>query len=127
MLAKASQIAEESNAKLYVVHVDHGGQFTPPGATGYVEEFDEHKRLLEEGAVQNPNVDYELHYLKGNPTDEIRRFTVLRNIDLIVMGTHGRTGLARVLLGSIAERVTRTAPCEVILASPQGSTARVDS
>jgi nucleotide-binding universal stress UspA family protein len=45
------------------------------------------------------------------PASEILRYAKSANIDLIVMGTHGRTGLARVVLGSVAEAVVRDAPC----------------
>jgi nucleotide-binding universal stress UspA family protein len=48
------------------------------------------------------------------PADEILRYARLRDIDLIVMGTHGHTGVAHVLLGSVAERVVRSAPCPVL-------------
>jgi nucleotide-binding universal stress UspA family protein len=48
------------------------------------------------------------------PAAEILRYAKSAGIDLIVMGTHGRTGLARVVLGSIAEAVVRAAPCPVL-------------
>ena len=48
------------------------------------------------------------------PADEILRYAKSANIDLIVMGTHGRTGLARIVLGSVAEAVVRAAPCPVL-------------
>jgi nucleotide-binding universal stress UspA family protein len=48
------------------------------------------------------------------PANEILRYARSADIDLIVMGTHGRTGLARVVLGSVAETVVRTAPCPVL-------------
>lgn len=51
----------------------------------------------------------------GHPADEIVRVAQERDVDLIVMGTHGRTGLAHVLLGSVAEKVVRTAPCSVLV------------
>ena len=50
----------------------------------------------------------------GNPTDEINAAAIDYGSDLIVMSTHGRTGLPHLLLGSIAERVLRTAPCPVL-------------
>jgi nucleotide-binding universal stress UspA family protein len=50
----------------------------------------------------------------GNPADAIVRLAEERNVDLIVMGTHGRTGLQHVLLGSVAEKVVRLAPCPVL-------------
>jgi nucleotide-binding universal stress UspA family protein len=48
------------------------------------------------------------------PANEILRYAKSGNIDLIVMGTHGRTGLARVVLGSVTEAVVRAAPCPVL-------------
>ena len=50
----------------------------------------------------------------GHPADTIVRFAQERSADLIVMGTHGRTGLQHVLLGSVAEKVVRLAPCPVL-------------
>lgn len=49
----------------------------------------------------------------GRPVEEILRMAREEGGDLIVMGTHGRTGLRHVLLGSVAEKVVRTAPCPV--------------
>jgi nucleotide-binding universal stress UspA family protein len=48
------------------------------------------------------------------PAHEILRYATSANIDLIVIGTHGRTGLARLALGSVAEAVVRAAPCPVL-------------
>jgi nucleotide-binding universal stress UspA family protein len=50
----------------------------------------------------------------ANPADEIVRHAVDGGYDLIVMSTHGRKGLSHALLGSVAERVVRTAPCPVL-------------
>ena len=50
----------------------------------------------------------------GAAPNEIVRYAQDHEIDLIVMGTHGRRGIARVVLGSVAERVVRTAPCPVL-------------
>jgi nucleotide-binding universal stress UspA family protein len=55
-------------------------------------------------------------FLEGDPATEIIRYATASNIDLIVMGTHGRTGLERLLLGSVAEQVLRGAPCSVLVA-----------
>ena len=52
------------------------------------------------------------------PADEIVRYARLKDIDLIVMGTHGRTGVAHILLGSVAEKVVRVAPCPVLTVRP---------
>jgi nucleotide-binding universal stress UspA family protein len=50
----------------------------------------------------------------GDPADTIVRFARRRRVELIVMGTHGRAGLPRMLLGSVAEKVLRLAPCPVL-------------
>lgn len=50
----------------------------------------------------------------GKPTDEIVRYAAEREMDLIVMGTHGREGVARAVMGSVAEKVVRRAPCPVL-------------
>jgi len=50
----------------------------------------------------------------GKPEDEIVKFATENNVDLIAMGTHGRTGLAHMLVGSCAERVVRTSKCPVL-------------
>ena len=55
----------------------------------------------------------------GRPEDVIVEMARKKRADLIVMGTHGRTGLPHVLLGSVAERVIRNAPCPVITVGPQ--------
>jgi universal stress protein A len=50
------------------------------------------------------------------PFHEILETAKSQNVDLIVMGTHGRTGLQHILLGSVAEKVVRLAPCPVLVA-----------
>ena len=57
----------------------------------------------------------------GVAHDEIKRVAEERGADLIVMGTHGRTGASRVLLGSVAERVVRTATRPVLTVSPKAT------
>lgn len=59
--------------------------------------------------------------LIGNPAEQI--LTALDQdltYDLVIVGTHGRTGLSRALLGSVAEKIVRTAPCAVLVARPPG-------
>ena len=57
---------------------------------------------------------------EGSPRVEIIRYAREANIDLIVLSTHGRTGLSHVMLGSVAESVVRTAPCPVLTVRPEG-------
>ena len=56
----------------------------------------------------------------GAPFVEIVHYARKHGIDLIVMGTHGRSGIAQVLLGSVAEKVVRKASCPVLTVHPEG-------
>lgn len=64
--------------------------------------------------------DLEVRYAvtAGKPADEILAAAEAHQADTIVMGTHGRTGLDRLLLGSVAESVVRLAPCTVVVVKP---------
>ena len=64
--------------------------------------------------MSDPKVKMSPHIRQGEPAEEIVRQATESKADLIVMGTHGRTGLARLLAGSVAETVLRTAPCPVL-------------
>jgi nucleotide-binding universal stress UspA family protein len=76
----------------------------------------ERERLLK---ILTPAEQAELHpefvICAGNPAQEIVRCAKEREADLIIMGTHGRGGVNRMLLGSVAEKVIRTAPCPVLI------------
>jgi nucleotide-binding universal stress UspA family protein len=67
-------------------------------------------------AIEPPEagVRLERHLVIGIETEEILRIAVKKKSDLIVMGTHGRTGFSRLLMGSVAEHVLRKAPCAVL-------------
>ena len=65
-------------------------------------------RLAKDGVTATPFIRV------GNPIDEINQFVDEEKVSLIVMGTHGRTGLQHLLVGSVAERVVRTATCPVL-------------
>lgn len=56
----------------------------------------------------------EYKVLKGTPYEEIIKFASEQRVDLIVLGTHGRRGIDRVLFGSTAEQIVRNAPCPVL-------------
>jgi universal stress protein A len=58
--------------------------------------------------------------IEGSPKVEIVRYARQHEIDLIVLATHGRSGLAHVIMGSVAESVVRTAPCPVLTVRPEG-------
>ena len=123
-LQYATGLAQTFGAQLYLLHV--------PGRTGEnletnfpIGRFETVARerldtFLSPEAVMRLRPEYALRI--GTPAEEIVRYADARNIDLIVMGTHGRTGVAHVVMGSVAEQVIRTAPCPVLLVRhPKGA------
>jgi nucleotide-binding universal stress UspA family protein len=70
------------------------------------------RRLLTEQEVKELRPDYAMRI--GDPAEEIVRYAHEHGVDLIVMGTHGREGVMRAVLGSVAETVVRRAPCPVL-------------
>ncbi len=120
-LAMAEALARDSGAKILVVHVEE-----PPTAYGggemyygMIEPDIEHlKELLAKVKPKDPQIAYEHHMITGEPADAIVRFAEEHDIDMIVMGTHGRTGLLRLLMGSVAEAVVRRAKCAVLTVKP---------
>ena len=73
---------------------------------------DAFERLVNENRLEQLVSEREVR--EGNPFAEIVRFAREGKFDLIVMGSHGHTGLAHVLLGSVVEKVVRKAPCPVL-------------
>lgn len=64
--------------------------------------------------VHQKGLQGEMDIVHGVPFQTIIDIARDKNVDLIVMGTHGRTGLTHVLMGSVAEKVVRLAPCPVL-------------
>jgi nucleotide-binding universal stress UspA family protein len=78
------------------------------------------KEAREQLAKVAPKVAVDSVLLEGAPFAEIVRHARQHSFDLIVIGTHGRTGLRHALLGSVAEKVVRKAPCPVLTVRPAG-------
>ena len=83
---------------------------TPPPA----EEYAEAKEKLEQIKLRDPKIRLRRRLLVGDPVREICRLAKEWKTGLIVMGTHGRTGLNRFLVGSVAEQVIRKASWPVL-------------
>lgn len=142
-LEKAGDLAERFGASIIALHIIHsemgvqalakrlGKSVVVPTvngesreaadlADGDVETVLDHQRKQAYEALQAfvpprlANYPLELRVLFGRPFERIVETAVKEEVDLVVMGTHGRTGLAHIALGSIAERVVRLAPCSVM-------------
>jgi nucleotide-binding universal stress UspA family protein len=112
----ASALARDYNARLIIMHVKMVpavayGEFAalPPDAEESVESL---KERLTQLKPRGCAVEYVL--TEGVPAEEIVNVAGDKHCDLILMGTHGRTGLGRLLMGSVAELVVRKAPCPVL-------------
>lgn len=120
----AIEIAKLSDAKLYAVHViSLGGDLLIPSRDKEWKTTIEEQLTIEgkkatayvENAGRAANVEIESVILRGIPAEEIIGFAEKNDIDLIVMGTHGLTGIKRFLLGSVAEKVVRHATKSVLV------------
>jgi nucleotide-binding universal stress UspA family protein len=88
--------------------------FTPQQLEGFIREFERQLESDKQEALRLGAGHVDTRLLEGFPAAEITRYASEAHSDLIVMGTHGRTGPKHLLLGSVAERVVRTAPCPVL-------------
>lgn len=124
-LAYGRALARNFNAMLHVVHVVGNISAMVYGAEAYMASTPEMqleveeaaRKLLAEAVIDNdrPPLPTRQVLLTSNATAiAIVDYAVRANIDLIVTGTHGRGGVAHLLMGSVAERVVRTAPCPVL-------------
>lgn len=116
-LRLATSLAREHQATLLIVHVEE-----PPAAYGGGEMYygmpdpvtEDLQKMLSEISPTDAQVPHEHRLITGDPATAIARLAEEENAEMIVMGTHGRTGLLRLLMGSVAEAVVRRAPCPVL-------------
>ena len=115
----ACSLARDHGARLVVLHVvpTLGPEFIPLGeGESHVQPEAFQQRLLNDLHAVRPATDIPVvhHLAEGDPVDEILRFAEQDGCDMIVLGTHGHTGLKRLLMGSVAEQVVRRAACPVL-------------
>jgi nucleotide-binding universal stress UspA family protein len=122
--AKALDMARANKAELLLIHVLTPAM--PLMADGYIapkawEAIESSARAAAQkemnkllAAARKAGVRATGALLEGVPHEEIVRAARAKRADLLVLGTHGRTGLAKVFLGSVAGRVVTAAPCPVL-------------
>ncbi len=116
----ACDVAAQQNARVILLHaaVPLPAVAPMPYDVGVVEaeELSDEKfrAQLEELRSSKPNLTMEYVLERGDPSEVILQVAEEANCDAIIMGTHGRTGLSRLVMGSVAEAVVRNAPCPVI-------------
>jgi len=114
----AYNLARLHLARLVAAHVvqtpvlaDVGGDPTPE-TESWLREV---REKLHDLRPAYPTIAVEHRLLEGEPAEQIVRLANELNCDLIVLGTHARSGLPRLVLGSVAEEVLRSAPCPVLI------------
>jgi nucleotide-binding universal stress UspA family protein len=108
-LPYVTELARLYGSKVYAVHVrPPGGEWDKPQEKAVASLKERLKEIPHEVVIEAGNVEWAL-----------LRQIAERNIDLAVVSTHGRTGLGRVLLGSVAETLFRQAPCPVLTVGPR--------
>ena len=122
--ARAIALARDSRAELLLVHVMT--PYVPIAGEGYMpprlwEEMEASTRAYAtkkldalSSKARKAGARVKTLLLEGVPAESIARSAKSQRADLVVIGTHGRTGLARFFVGSVAERVVSMAPCPVM-------------
>lgn len=122
-LSHAREIARLHGARLHVLQVIEEIAHSASYATGRSSLFElvpDISQMSEKALhrffndAPGPEVDADFHIVEGRATHEIIQFAEERKSDLIVIATHGLTGLSHLLLGSVTQRVVRRAPCPVL-------------
>lgn len=121
----ACELAQRLNVPLHLLHIlpeivapiGPDPMLTPTLPAEYYTETEAEsaqalRRVLQPGWGTPPSVLYAVRW--GDPVDGVVAYAGEQSIDLIVIATHGRTGLSHALLGSVAERIVREAPCPVL-------------
>lgn len=117
-LPHAEALARQADARLLIVHIEE-----PPLAYGGGELYyglpepdsDRIRKMLDDVRPADPALPFDHRLTMGDPASEIVRLAADESAEMIVLGTHGRTGMTRLLMGSVAEAVVRRAPCPVLV------------
>jgi nucleotide-binding universal stress UspA family protein len=125
-LSNAFELAQTFGATLALLHVvepsPYLGEFTPPTmGEDLLDDLEQQARaklarILPE--AQQAKIEMPRSVVMGSPSLKIVETAEAEHVDLIVMATHGPTGLSHLLIGSVTERVVHTAPCPVLTIRP---------
>jgi nucleotide-binding universal stress UspA family protein len=118
----AIQIARRYDAKIYGVHVNGFDDFTSasPNSWAAMVEAAEREKKEDAGRLneQLQGIEHEVVIGEGNIWDVVSNLIKEKEIDLIILGTRGRTGIGKTILGSVAEQILRQSPCPVLTVGP---------
>ncbi len=120
----ALAITRHYDAKFYLAHVVSGLGYVIAGPEALElasERASREAQQLEHNLIENGSLaglDHEFIVCQGIIWEELQKIISQKNIDLVVLGTHGRRGFGKLLLGSVAEQVFRHAGCPVLTVGP---------
>lgn len=126
----AAELAQRLGARLILLHVVAPRELEEPAAANVPRQtvdqiyekvqdtvLEQYRRVV--SAAVRQTISVETQVVVGAPVAEILTTARVKGADLIAMGTHGRSGVARLVMGSVAEEVLRKAPCPVLTVRPQ--------
>ena len=117
----AVSLAKFHQARLVIAYVYDPSQTDLPAAPEGRSAEEHWREQLGQIRPLDESIAIEHLLLIGDPASELVELTRTQRFNLVVMGTHGRTGLDRLLMGSVAERMLRESPCSVLVVKlPQG-------
>src|SRR5262245_26615214 len=111
-------LARDHGARLILVHVRTTGHLLyaeaalPAADTCHEVQI---REALQEITPTDSRLAVERHLLEGSAAEALLEFIGDHPVDLVVMGSHGRTGIGRLVMGSVAEQIVRKAPCPVMI------------
>ena len=119
-------IAEKYNSQVYILYVDElhewGGHFIPHPSIDTLQKEalkaaeKAMDKICEEQLQSCPN--FQRKIVSGEPATEILKLIESEDIDMVVMGTHGRKGMEHAIFGSVAENVVKKSPVPVLVVNP---------
>jgi len=119
----ASDLASKLGARVTLLHVIQllplgSGDMSMTVPYSYIQDLEANTTSRMQAYLERvtaAGLEGEIAVVHGVPFQEILETAKTQQVDLIIMGTHGHTGLQHVLLGSVAEKVVRLAPCPVLV------------
>jgi len=115
-LVYARKLARQFNARLHVLHLMENDFLRPTAIDPHQLETATWRQLTERLTDDDRRALHALPVIgkSDRPANEIVQYAKDEHVDLIVVGTHGRSSVAHLFLGSVAEQVVRSAPCPVV-------------
>ena len=136
ILDLATSLAEMENSELDVIHAwqVHGevalrGGHSPAGTVDQVldEMRDAHQKEMDKLLAPYSSTRKTVHLVKGDADDVVTELALKNNVDLVVMGTVGRSGVPGLIIGNTAEKVIHGIDCSVLAVKPEGFVSPVDT